>query len=264
MRRSFRSITVSGVLLLALGGSALAIHDADVTDEEAKCQQKASIGSWRFFAKKAKCIASCQKAVFDGSGSASDCVPPFAGSTQGCVNGIEGKTSAGICKACGGTSTPECYAGGNCQQTAEDKVGAIEDEVDALMPEIFCTESGTLEPLEFKCELALAKYLGYFAAAKAKCFAKCRLLEHKGIIPPGGCTPGAVNDPTGKIVECLNKINLKTAPRLDRYCDTGQGGDAPECHSGRTSGDWIALAETAYDDHDAEFYCGSPSGAFLE
>jgi hypothetical protein len=256
------------VATLALGASPVAaLHDPDVSADEFRCQSKTSVAAWRFFAKKGKCVMSCQRDARAGKGDIADCAPPYAGSTQGCVNGLEGKTTANVCKLCS-DDLPECFGSSqNCPDLADDKVAVMEAELDALMAEVYCDDAGSgdgLTPFEAKCQDVLTKYLGYFAARKATCLYRCRSMEHKGSIPAGSCTAGAVTDPTGRTQDCLAGANDKTTAKIDKGCSALLGAEAPECHGGRTAQDWIDGVEQSVDDQDPDFFCGSPGGAFLD
>jgi hypothetical protein len=256
------------VATFAIGVSpALAVHDADISADEFRCQSKTSIIAWRFFAKKGRCVLACQRDARAGNGDVADCVPPYAGETNGCVNGLEGKTSANVCKTCT-NDLPECFGTPqNCPDLADGIVAVMESELDDLMAEVYCDDSGSgdgLSALEAKCQDVLAKYLGYFASRKAKCLSKCRSLEHKGAIPVGSCTAGAVTDPTGRTQECITTAHDKTTVKIDKGCNPINGADAPECHAGKTAQDWLDEVEQSVDDQDPDFFCGSPSGAFLD
>jgi hypothetical protein len=256
------------VTTLAVGASpAGALHDPDVSADESRCQGKTSVIAWRFFAKKGKCVMACQRDARAGNGDIADCVPPYAGSTQGCVNGLEGKTTASVCKVCT-NDLPECFGSPqNCPDLADDKVAVMEAELDALMADVYCDDSGSgdgLTALEAKCQDVLTKYLGYFASRKATCLYRCRSMEHKGSVPAGSCTAGAITDPTGKTQACLTAANDKTVAKIDKGCSALLGAEAPECHGGSAAQDWIDGVEQSVDDQDPSFFCGSPSGAFLD
>jgi hypothetical protein len=245
---------------------ASATHDPDVSDNESTCQVKGAQVAWKYGSKRMKCVIGCQRDVFEGSAPPSECVDPFAGATQGCVNGASGKSQGSFCKACQ-PDTPECYPSGNCPDVADAVFADVETEVDALLGDAFCDDTGSgdgLTNIEFRCQVGLAKYLAAFVYRKARCLAKCHAYEHKGAIPVGSCTPGAITDPTGKTQACITKLTDKTKLKIDRYCSALQGADAPECHAGQSAQDWTDDAEQRVDGLDDDFFCGSPSGAFLD
>ena len=106
---------------VVLGGAARATHTPDITDDESKCQIKASLSVSKFANKKAKCIDGCQKKARKNPSVLPDCSPPFGGSTFGCVTSAEGKWSGKITSSCA-RDCPECYSGGDCQANGDAKI----------------------------------------------------------------------------------------------------------------------------------------------
>ena len=53
---------------------------------------------------------------------------------------------------------------------------------------------------------------------------------------------------------------------IDKQCDPAVNpkAEAPECFAGQNGAGWAGLVESAVDGGDADLYCGSPSGAFLD
>jgi hypothetical protein len=239
---------------LAFGGATPAT--AELTYEEGVCETKAALAAWKYYGTKTGCLVSCQRSVRAGSTDPSECVPPFESSpTFGCIQGKQGRTNGRICSSCN-PDAPECYPADICSETAS----AITDYMDLVldggfMPLIYCDESGSpdgLTYLEGKCQDSIAKYIAKAAYSRAKCFAKCRLYELKGVLAPGTCTPPVPGDPY--IAACLAKVALATAPRIDRYCGAPYG-DAPECLPLTDGGDWVQYIEAQVDAFDGYFYC---------
>jgi hypothetical protein len=134
-------------------------------------------------------------------------------------------------------------------------------------PPVYCDDSSSgdgLHTAEARCQDATAKALAFFARAKVVCLRKCRLNEHEGKTPVGSCdAPLSSNpSPSASTVACINKAEVKAALKIDKRC--GSGGNPPECWSGRTSTQWVALVEQMVDDSDDSFFCASPSPAFLD
>lgn len=230
---------------------------AEVTFEEATCEVKTSIAGWKYAAAKMGCLVSCQRAVRAGTADPSECVPPFESSqTFGCIQGKQGRTNGRICSSCN-PDAPECYPSDICSETTGTIVDYLDLGIDgSLMPTIYCDDSGSpdgLTYLEGRCQDYVTKYMAKAGYARAKCIAKCRLNELKGVVAPGSCT-FPISDPA--TVTCLGKVELATAPRIDRYCAAPYG-DAPECHAGLVGGDWIQIMELVVDSYDGFFFCES-------
>jgi hypothetical protein len=102
--------------------------------------------------------------------------------------------------------------------------------------------------------------LAKFGAKKASCLAKCHRLEHRGSTPPGSCP----NDALGKTQACITKVTQASSLKIDGSCSPANGGEAPECHGGKTGAQWVQEVEDDVDDLDPDFFCGSPGGAFLD
>jgi len=242
---------------------ALAIHDADVTDDEFKCQYKTETIAWKNFAKRVACVVKCQRDARAASQPPTDCVSPFGGATNGCVNGSDGKAKAGICKACN-ADTPECYPQvQNCPDLADAELAPTRQDADDVLADIYCDDSGSgdgLTPLEARCQDATGKVLAKFGAKKASCLAKCHRLEHRGMTAPGSCP----NDSLGKTQACITKVTQASTAKIDKVCNPVNGGEAPECHGATTAAQWVQGVEDDVDDLDPDYICGSPSGAFLD
>jgi hypothetical protein len=208
-------------------------------------------------------VAKCQKDARNGKNPVADCYPPYAGKAAECVAKAEAKAAA---KTAGCKDCPECYSAGNCDAEGSSRTADTEASVDVFVPIVFCAEPALPDDLnddEAKCMQSMAKFGGKFAAAKAKCYAKCRRNECKGTIPAGSCTAGAVTDPTNKTQECIAKQEAKCVAKIGAKCT-----DQPECITANPAvdpaTDLCILIEAAVDAEDAQTYCGSPSGAFLE
>jgi hypothetical protein len=242
------------ILMASIAASLVAPAAAELTYEEGTCETKTSLAAWKYVGSKVSCLVSCQRGVRAGTTDPADCVPPFGSSpTYGCIQGKQGRTNGRICSSCN-PDAPECYPADICSETTS----AITDYMDLVvdynfMPLIYCDDSGSpdgLNYLEGRCQDAVAKYTAKAALARAKCFAKCRLYELKGVLAPGSCTPPVPSDPY--IAACVAKVALATVPRIDRYC-AGYG-DAPECLP-FSSSDWVQYTEFNVDAFDGYFYC---------
>jgi hypothetical protein len=240
-----------------------AVHDPDISDDESKCQIGTSLAQGKFVTEKAKCIIKCNQGARKGNNPSTDCDPPYAGATATCVDlaenkaiGLEGSKCEKDC--------PECYAGGDCAADASTRTAATEAQVDGLRALVYCDDAGSGDGLnadEAKCQDTTARVLSNFVAKKLKCLSKCRKDEHKGKVAPGSCDP----PPSAmKAADCISKNTDKAQKLIDKKCEAAQGGDKPECYGTDTGADWVARGEDAVDSRDADLYCGSPSGAFLD
>ena len=256
-------------LFIAAGGATLAVAlalpltaGAQLSTDECNCETQTGAAQGKFAAAKAKCLAKCNQGARAGNNPATDCTAPYAGTTQECVNKAETKAEATEtkCKDC-----PECYSGGNCTADAGTRTATTETQIDGFAFLVFCDDGASPDQTnddEAKCEQEAAKAAGKFAAAKAKCYAKCRAAECKGKIPAGSCTAGAVTDPTGKTQDCISKNEAKCVAKIGQKCT-----DPPECYTNPLVNPPTNLCnavESAVDANDASTYCSSPSGAFLE
>ena len=201
-------VTFCGALALSLiaAASASAIDNGD----EAKCQLGTSLEIGKFIRAKGQCLDSCQHHAFEGSGNAADCVPPYGGSTAGCVTSSEAESGGKIQKSCA-QDCPECYSGGDCSVDADARIDDAELHVEALAADIFCDDSASADGLtlsEHKCARTVRKFVTQFAAAKIKCYAKCRKDELSGKIAAGSCTPPSTD---AKTQACIDKWEAKTA-----------------------------------------------------
>jgi hypothetical protein len=242
---------ILGALLVATVALVARPATADLV-----CQYRGEITAWKFGAKKLKCIAACQRAALNG-GNAADCVEPFGGKTLGCIQGAAGKAQGAICHACA-ADLPACWGAATCPDAADAKLGAVEGDIDTQAADVFCDDSGSpdgLTPAEIRCRDTLAKVLASFDYKKARCLARCH------VIAPGQCTP-PISDPTTQ--HCILSLVGKSLGSIDKACSPALGGDAPECHGGKAAIDWVNDAENAVDGLDPGFFCGSPSGAFVD
>ena len=247
-------VIVTAILSMLTPSSVFAADNGD----EAKCQQGTSLAIGKFVRSKAQCVDNCQKKAFEGVGSAADCVPPYAGATQGCVTAAEGETGGAIQSSCA-KDCPECYSGGNCSMDADARIADYEAHVDALLPDVFCDDSGSGDGLtlsEFKCSRTVRKFLSTFVAGKIKCFAKCRKSELSGKLPMGSCTQPTTDT---KTQACIDKIESKTAFVIDKKCESSvnPSADKPECGSYpvRNGTAWVAAEEAAVDARLPSLFC---------
>ena len=258
-----RGCVIGAVILagaIVFHGSARATHTPDITDDESKCQLKASLSIAKFIFKKANCVDACQKKAFKNPAVLPDCAPPYGGATAGCVQSAEGKYAGLIQSKCG-PDCPECYSGGNCQANADAKIATAEAHVDALLADVFCDDSGSTDGLtiaEFKCQRSVRKFATKFVADKMKCLAHCRKGEHKGKVAVGDCDPPAA-DPKTQL--CIAKREARWAARIDGKCEAAvkPSADEPECgpYPANDGAAWIAAEEAEVDQQDADFHCGS-------
>lgn len=250
-------------LVACLGASVLsviAVSSASAIDngDEAKCQLGTSLEIGKFIRAKGQCIDSCQHKVFEGSGTATDCVPPYGGATGGCVTSTEAEAGGKIQKSCA-QDCPECYSGGDCSVDADARVADAEAHVEALAADIFCDDSASPDGLtlsEHKCARTVRKFVTQFAAAKIKCYAKCRKDELSGKIAAGSCTPPS-SDP--KTQACVDKYETKTAFVIDKKCETSvnPSADKPECgsYAVRNGAAWVAAEEAEVDARVPSLFC---------
>jgi hypothetical protein len=243
------------LVVFVLGPSTSPVA-AQPTIDEFLCEMRSSTLLWTFVRAKAGCVRECQRDLRAGNvADPAECQPPYdIGATHGCINGTEGKIGGKFCKYCN-PDMPECYGTDTCENTADGLVATFEGEADALLAEIYCDESGDpngLNALEGRCEDTVAASATKAAAYYARCLAKCCSGAFKGAYDASACTPGAVTDE--RTLGCISKIQLKYPLYIDRRC-TGDDGDAPECHNGRTGADWVARVESDVNEHYADFFC---------
>jgi hypothetical protein len=251
----FASLSAAGLaFLLGVATPAPAIDNGD----ELGCQLGTSLTIGKFIREKGLCIANCQKLVFGGSGNPADCVPPYGGSTSGCVTSSEAQAGGSIQSSCA-QDCPECYSGGDCQVEADAAIADAEADVEALAAEVFCDDSASGDGLtlsEFKCQHTVRKFITHFAAAKLKCFAKCRKGEFSGKVSAGACAQ-PTSDP--KTQDCINKVETKTAFVLDKKCESAvnPSADKPECgpYPVRDGAAWVAAEEAVVDAGLPELFC---------
>ena len=254
MMRTCASLAAVAALLAVVSPAA-----AQPTRDEFQCEYKGSDAAWKLATTEMRCLYVCERGVRAGETDPSECVRPFSGATQGCVNGAQGKETGRVCHACN-PDAPECYGSVDCNVIGDDFKAAIEGQIDPILADAYCDDSGSVDGLtaaEGKCQDTVARYLGSFLEKKPHCLAKCHAIEFKSGQPVGTyCAPGSITDPTGRTQYCLDKLSTKARLYIDKGCDpVTYGADPPECHNGRTSSDWVALAESAVDGEDSSFFC---------
>jgi len=141
MKHSWLSLTAGLAALLVASGVAWAQNQ-----DEAKCQQGASLALGKFFKEKTKCAFKCQKKARKEINPVSDCSPPFAGEMASCVTTAENKETGLIGSKCA-KDCPECYADGDCSAFAIAEVASVEAEIDAMIPLIYCDDSASADAL---------------------------------------------------------------------------------------------------------------------
>jgi hypothetical protein len=257
------SFVLTAVLLATLSG-LVSRASAQLSPDEAKCQQGTSLAVSKFITDKAKCIIKCEQGARKGLNMASDCSSPFGNATLACVQRAESKAE-GLEQSKCAKDCPECYTGGNCAADADARVANAEMQVDGLATLVYCDDSGSgdgLTAAEAKCADTVAKTLSNFAKKKLNCYAKCRKAEQKGSTPPGSCLPATEE----KTAECISKEEAKSTALIDKKCETSAGpkNEKPECFGTNTGATWTTIVEGAVDGGQPGLYCASPSGAFVE
>ncbi len=251
------TVTVLVSILFFWSGRPL----AQLTEDEFTCQLHSSQILGKFVAKKAQCIRSCQQNAYAQGDPPVDCVPPYAGNTFGCVNSTEAKTGGDGKRKCA-LDCPECYSAGDCNADIDAKVANREGQVEALAADVYCDDSASGDGLtlsEHKCQNTVIKFISFFHAKKVKCLARCHKAEHKGKIAAGSCTPGAITDL--KTQECIDKLELKVATKIDLKCEAAinPSADKPDCglYPARAGADWVAAEEAVVDANDPANFCAS-------
>jgi pimeloyl-ACP methyl ester carboxylesterase len=228
--------------------------------DELKCEAGTSNALAKFVSAKGKCVRKCLDRQRKAGGPYADCSAPYGGDTATCIQdakkGAEAKARGSIAKACE-KDCPDCYdAGGNCPDGA-NFVGAVEGDVDASGPLVYCLEAAGMTPnkTQAKCEDGVAKSLIKFAGAKSECYDECVDREFKGKIPAASCTAGSPSDPDTQ--ECIEKAEGKAAEAIDKVCEVS--GAKPSCYPpARDSGEeWAAIVENLVDAGTPLVYCSS-------
>jgi hypothetical protein len=276
MKHPSSSLGLAAVLgALAVVTPGLAAHNGpDLTEDEVQCQLRSQYVMASFARRYTKCLSKCAKSAGSNALAAATC-PEVSACTGGpanatcrCLVRARDQAAAGqeLCTDC-----PECYADGACEADATSKTDALAAWGEALFffdsPSVYCDDSSSgdgLHVAEAKCQIATAKALTFFARAKLICLRQCRLDEHDGVTPPGSCDAPLSSNPNASAATeaCIDRLEVKTALKIDKRC--GFAGNPPECWNGRTSMQWVALVEQMVDDTDDNFFCGSPSPAFLD
>jgi len=248
---------VLGAALL-IGGSVC----ADVTDGELACETSTAKAMGKQTASRSKCIVKCQIGARAGKNPITDCSPgSYQGDTASCVAAAEGKAAATEIAKC--TACPACYDGdgacapGDCACDAPDLAEEVAAAIDLYAGFTYCTDA-VLTEAEAKCQDVTTKTLAKFVVKRLKCEQKCHAREHAGDVPAGSCHPAT--DPT--TAACLATASTKAATTIDKVCEP-VGGDRPECYATDGAG-WASLIGSVVDGYDPQFFCGSPSAAFVD
>lgn len=250
-----------GVVALAaalIAGNA----SAQTTGDELKCQLNASKVVAKFAGSKVKCLNKCWAGI--RKGDPNDCQDtaqdsdPRDATTQACIDAAEAKSNSGQAKKCT-ADCPECYDGGNCTADASGKTTTAEGLIDGQDPAVHCNNGETGDA--GKCQDNTGKVLTKWVAALSKCTQKCKANEDKGKAAPGSCDPPASDPAT---IACINAGEAKCVSGVNKKC--GDAGATPACWgAGLNEGsEWCNLVQGIVDGQYTEFFCGSPSGAFLE
>jgi hypothetical protein len=249
---SLRACRVLSLALVLTPATALASHTTLLTRDEEGCQRALGRATDDLGAIKAACLAACDRDVFRGRASASECSPPFDGQTRACVDAAislaRGRIDRGCARDC-----PECYPGG-CRAFRDGAILATEAVVDGLASTILCPEPD-LAPAEARCRQRVALVLGRLAVGMGKCIVRCRRLETRGRLTPGACTEPP---PDHRVVACLRRRKARARRAIARRC-----ADPPECLAEPLPSliDQVETQVTA--DYRFFIFCASPSGAFL-
>jgi hypothetical protein len=251
MKRLF----VFGVMGLAV--ALVAVTANAQTADQLKCQITASKTVGKFSGSKVKCLNKCWSKFRKGDPSAI-CTPPGGrdATTQACIDAAEAKSLAGQAKKCGGAACPNCYSGGDCTTDAQSKTDTAENLIDGQEPGVHC-QPATAD--EGKCQDNTGKVLTKWVGSLSKCTQKCKASEAKGKTD-GSCDPPATDT---KTVACINAGKAKCVAGVDKKCATA--GVTPACWTFPSNGtQWCNLVQTIVDGQYGSYFCGSPSGAFLE
>jgi hypothetical protein len=249
-----------GVVALAaalVAGNA----SAQTTGDELKCQINASKVVGKFSGSKVKCLNKCWSSL--RKGDPVDCLDtPADGDlrdldTSTCVTDAEAKSTTDQGKKCT-ADCPECYNGGNCPADAAGKTAVAESLIDTQDPSVHCNGGGVTAD-QGKCQDNTGKVLTKWVAALSKCTQKCRANEEKGKTD-GQCNPPVADT---KTLDCIAKGEAKCVSGVDKKC--GDISQAPPCWTVPGNGtQWCNLVQGIVDGQYPEYFCGSPSGAFLE
>jgi hypothetical protein len=229
---------------------------AQVTGDELLCEVKASVLAWKLFYQHGKCLLACNRNVRAGELDAAACDPgpELDARTAACLQKTSSSMTGSACKSCAG-NVPACYGAGNCPDVVQDVLGSVAAEAVGVTDAVLCDDTASgdgLTAVEAKCEDGLALLLGKFAARKAMCLARCRKR-----FTGNECMGGAVTEPN--TAECIAKAENRTITSIARRCP-----DPPECHGSTDAAGWVASVEQLVDGHDADLFCASPSGAFVQ
>jgi len=259
-----RAARVLVVTALIAAGSAR----AQITDAELACQAGTAKAMGKFTSNRSKCITKCNQGARKGTNSLSDCIPgAFAGTTAVCTEATEEKAAETEVKKCV-KDCPECYDGdgmcapGDCGCDSLELSEEVAAAIDLYAGFVYCDDSASgdgLTPVEAKCQDGATKALAKLVGKRLRCFQQCHQKVQKGDLPAGVCNLPVSDADT---LACLATASAKAAPAIDRLCEP-LGGDRPECFGSVGGAGWAALIGGVVDGYDPEFFCGSPSGAFL-
>jgi hypothetical protein len=237
---------------------------AQPSPDELKCQLNASKTVAKFAGAKVKCINKCWAGVRKGT-MGLDCDPAGGRdtATQTCIDAAEDKSNVGQGKKCT-ADCPECYNNADCPADAAGKTATAEtlvDTQDSGGPASVHCNGGTVTDVQGKCQDNAAKTLAKLVAALGKCSQKCKGNEAKGKADPGSCTPPATDPATDT---CIQAAKAKCAVSLDKKC--GAISATPPCWApaADSGAEWCGVVEGVVNSQYNEFFCGSPSGAFLD
>jgi hypothetical protein len=294
MVKFMKGALLVGAASLALGSTASAQFDPDVSDAEAKCMQSVSKAGAKFTGAKAKCASKCQTNASKALNPFSECYAPYTPGTAiyKCIindplkpgKSAEEKYVAALQKKCDesvniANDCPECYeaGSGNCTQFADDRMNLNESQIDGFGPGVFCKGQGdaptppTKE--ELACEQNTAKSLVKLVGSINKCYDKCLSNERKSTIPPGSCVAPSPTDPVTQacLGDPIKGVKTKAIASIDKKCALVGSIAIPDCDEANPPADddyfdgatWTNIVSAVIEGNVPGTYCGSPSGAFL-
>jgi len=258
------AVRVLVVTAVIAAGSA----HAQVSDAELACQAATAKAMGKFTSSRSKCITKCNQGARKGTNPLSDCIPgAFAGTAAACAEAAEEKAAETEVKKCI-RDCPECYDGdgmcapGDCACDSVELAEEVAAAIDLYSGFVYCDDSASGDGLtlaEARCQDGATKALASFVGKRLKCFQKCHQKVQKGDAPAGACDL-PVSDPA--TLDCLATASANAAPAIDKRCGP-VAGDPPECFGPLDGAGWAAEIASVVDGYDPEFFCSSPSGAFL-
>lgn len=230
------------------------VASAQLSKGEEKCEQTVAKELGKLAVARAKCVAKCDQTSLKGTTSATTCAPPYGGTALACLTAVGTKAATNIDSKCT-TNCPACY-GGDCTAFRAARIASVIAVLDGEYPVVFCS-TPSITTAEAKCRDAAATEATKFAAALAKCYAKCHSLEFLGKIPVGSCVPPTPYD--AKTAACKAAAITKTTNAIATKCPT-----PPPCLASALATLVQPIAANLTENYDSQVFCYSPSGAFVD